>query len=204
MAAASAISSAVAWLMAMTLLGNGLSAVQRHDERLTVLEAELAIQRRLGFSEAMLLDSKADVANLYDEIGRHQEALEFLREVYAKSKEFSVGAPDTFKYANNLATSLLRCERYEEVKPFLRATIPEAARELGTEDATVLTLRINYASALISEGRSRDDLVEAVALLEELSSTARRIFGTAHPTMMTINGNLESARSKLASFAAAP
>ncbi|CAH0377426.1 unnamed protein product [Pelagomonas calceolata] len=97
-----------------------------------------------------------------------------------------------------------RCERYEEVKPFLRATIPEAARELGTEDATVLTLRINYASALISEGRSRDDLVEAVALLEELSSTARRVFGTAHPTMMTINGNLESARSKLASFAAAP
>ena len=81
---------------------------------------------------------------------------------------------------------------------------PEAARELGTEDATVLTLRINYASALISEGRSRDDLVEAVALLEELSSTARRVFGTAHPTMMTINGNLESARSKLASFAAAP
>ena len=80
----------------------------------------------------------------------------------------------------------------------------EAARELGTEDATVLTLRINYASALISEGRSRDDLVEAVALLEELSSTARRVFGTAHPTMMTINGNLESARSKLASFAAAP
>ena len=110
----------------------------------------------------------------------------------------------TFKYANNLATSLLRCERYEEVKPFLRATIPEAARELGTEDATVLTLRINYASALISEGRSRDDLVEAVALLEELSSTARRVFGTAHPTMMIINGNLESARSKLASFAAAP
>ena len=46
-------------------------------------------------------------------------------------------------------------------------------------------------------------VVEGVALLEELSSTARRVFGTAHPTMMTINGNLESARSKLASFAAA-
>ena len=122
--------------------------------------------------------------------------------MYAKS--VSLGYPDSFKYANNLATSLLRCERYEEVKPFLRATIPEAARELGTEDATVLTLRINYASALISEGRSRDDLVEAVALLEELSSTARRVFGTAHPTTMTISGNLGRARLRLASFAAAP
>ena len=132
----------------------------------------------------------------------HAEALELLREVYAKSKEFSVGAPDTFKYANNLATSLLRCERYEEVKPFLRATIPEAARELGTEDATVLTLRINYASALISEGRSRDDLVEAVALLEELSLTARRVFGTAHPTTICIDGNLGRARSELASLTA--
>ena len=125
-----------------------------------------------------------------------------LREVYAKSKEYSLGAPDIFKHANNLATSLLRCERYEEVKPFLRATIPEAARELGTEDATVLTLRINYASALISEGRSRDDLVEAVALLEELSSTARRVLGAAHPTTMTINRNLKISRLQLASLTA--
>ena len=144
------------------------------------------------------------MANLYDEIGRHQEALELLREVYAKSKEYSLGAPDIFKHANNLATSLLGCERYEEAKPFLRARIPEAASELGTEHATVLTLRCNYASALFTEGRSRDNLVEAVALLEELSSTARRVFGTAHPITMTISGNLGRARLRLASFAAAP
>ena len=97
-----------------------------------------------------------------------------------------------------------RCERYEEAKPFLRARIPEAASELGTEHATVLTLRCNYASALFTEGRSRDNLVEAVALLEELSSTARRVFGTAHPITMTISGNLGRARLRLASFAAAP
>ena len=138
----------------------------------------------------------------HDDIGRYEEALELQREVYAKSK--SLGAPDSFKYANNLATSLLACKLYEEGKSFLRARIPEATRELGPEHLTVLFLRINYASILGGEGRSRDDLVEAVALLEELSSTARRVFGTAHPTMMIINGNLESARSKLASFAAAP
>ena len=152
--------------------------------------------------EVAFLDSKSEMANLYNDIGRYEEALELHREVYAKSK--SLGAPDSFKYANNLATSLLGCERYEEAKPFLRARIPEAASELGTEHATVLTLRCNYASALFTEGRSRDNLVEAVALLEELSSTARRVFGTAHPTTMTISGNLGRARLRLASFAAAP
>ena len=88
--------------------------------------------------------------------------------------------------------------------PFLRARIPEAARELGTEHMAVLILRCNYAGALFTEGRSRDDLVEAVALLEELSSTARQVLGTAHPRTMTINGNLGRARSKLASYVVAP
>ena len=96
------------------------------------------------------------------------------------------------------------CERYEEVKPFLRARIPEAVRELGPEHQTVLNLRLNYAVFLLREGRSRDNVVEAVALLEELSSTARRVFGTAHPITMIINRNLGRARSKLASFAAGP
>ena len=152
--------------------------------------------------EVAFLDSKSEMANLYNDIGRYEEALELHREVYAKSK--SLGAPDSFKYANNLATSLLACKLYEEGKSFLRARIPEATREHGPEHMSVLFLRINYASILGSEARSRDDLVEAVALLEELSSTARRVLGAAHPTTMTINGNLESARSKLASFAAAP
>ena len=150
--------------------------------------------------EVAFLDSKSEMANLYNDIGRYEEALELHREVYAKSK--SLGAPDSFKYANNLATSLLACKLYEEGKSFLRARIPEATRELGPEHVSVLFLRINYASILGGEGRSRDDLVEAVALLEELSSTARRVFGTAHPTTMTINRNLKISRLQLASLTA--
>ena len=45
-------------------------------------------------------------------------------------------------------------------------------------------------------------VVEGVALLEELSSTARRVFGTAHPTTICIDGNLGRARSELASLTA--
>ena len=106
--------------------------------------------------------------------------------------------------SNNLAASLLGCKLYEEVKPFLRARIPEAVRELGPEHLTVLNLRLNYAVFLlrVREGRSRDNVVEGVALLEELSSTARRVFGTAHPTTICIDGNLGRARSELASLTA--
>ncbi len=38
----------LARLNAMNLLGNGLSAVNHHEEALTVIEAQLSMQRRLG------------------------------------------------------------------------------------------------------------------------------------------------------------
>ena len=41
--------------MAMTLLGNDLTCAQRHEDALSVLEAELALQRRLGDSGGNIL-----------------------------------------------------------------------------------------------------------------------------------------------------
>jgi hypothetical protein len=42
------------WINAMTLLGNGLTCAQRHEDALSVLEAELALQQRLGAFDAVL------------------------------------------------------------------------------------------------------------------------------------------------------
>ena len=46
---------------------------------------------------------------------------------------------------------------------------------------------------------SRDDMVETIAIHEELSATARRVLGPAHPTTNAIQDTLEDAQKQLAS-----
>ena len=83
----------------------------------------------------------------------------------------------------------------------LREIIPQSVRALGAEDDMVIALRWNYVMISLSNDEvSREDLNEAVELSEELASTARRIYGPAHPYTENFSSGLQYARSKLASF----
>ena len=128
-------------------------AVQRHDERLTILE-----QNRHSSQNARRLD-----AAIWLTFTTRSGATKALARSSTPSQK---NIPEPLISLNTPTTwpRLAWMRSYEEAKPFLRARIPEAASELGTEHATVLTLRCNYASALFTEGRSRDNVVEAVAL----------------------------------------
>ena len=46
--------------MAMRLLGNGLSAAGHHEDALSVQEAELSMERRLGAPEENILLASAE------------------------------------------------------------------------------------------------------------------------------------------------
>ena len=62
-------------------------------------------------------------------------------------------------------------------------------------------LRGVYARGLgDDQGASRDDVVEAVTIFEELASTARRIYGEFHPFAKLIQHDLERGREQLAAF----
>ena len=83
----------------------------------------------------------------------------------------------------------------------MREQLPKARRALGAENDTFLRLRGLYANALRDDhGSSRDDVVEAVTIFEELSSTARRIYGESHPFAKLIQHELMDAQEKLAAF----
>ena len=57
-----------------------------------------------------------------------------------------------------------------------------------------------YASSLSeSDHASRDDLVKALAILEELTSTLQRVFGPAHPFTKDTRKDLQNVQKKLAS-----
>ena len=59
-------------------------------------------------------------------------------------------------------------------------------------------MRSNYATALYRDsGATLDDLREAVATLEDVAPTARRVLGGTHPTTMDIETCLRNARAAL-------
>ena len=66
----------------MNFLGNGLSAVEHNEEALSVREAELSMDRRLGAQEDDLLIAQGNLANTYRQLKRFEEALRLRRDVY--------------------------------------------------------------------------------------------------------------------------
>jgi len=98
----------------------------------------------------------------------------------------------------NYAFGLGDLERFEEAKSISRRSIPVAIRVLGENHDLTLKLKLLYAQLLYKDdGATLDDLHEAVAALEEIAPTARRVFGGAHPTTIWVEAALENARAAL-------
>ena len=158
-------------------------------------------QVRLGAQEEMIVNTKANIALSYSSLDRDEEALILRREVYAKSKALEQEEKLIFTNALNFAVSLRKTKRFTEMKSFLRKQLPRARRALGAEDGIYFDLRRNYAACLcFADGASRDDVVESIAILEELAPTTRRVLGLVHPFTEDIQYLLEEAQRKLASF----
>ena len=181
---------------AMSVLGNGLDAVGHNADALVVQEAELAMKRRLGVSENAILNTQNNIANTYHELGRIDEALLLRQEVYSgmlklKGEE----SRNTILAANNYANGLLALQRYAEAKSLLRKTIPVARRVLSESDALNFRMRKIFAITLYEPpDATHGDLREAVAELEDLEPTARRMLGGAHPLVLAIERNLDESR----------
>ena len=184
---------------AMTVLGNGLVSSEHYEDALSVQEAELAMRRRLGMSEAGILTAQNNIASTYRRLGRVEEALSMKRDVYSGRLELNGEEHQvTLIAANNYTTSLITLERFEEAKSVLRKTMPVARRVVGEGHETTLRMRYNYARALyVDTAATLDDLREAVTTLEEIEPIARRVLGGLHPTTTGIEDNLRYSRAVL-------
>jgi len=148
-----------------------------------------------------MLHVKGNIAACYSSLGQNEEALALRREIYARS--LALGISSHFIDVVNLSVSLQKTQRHTEAKFFLREQLPKARRALGTEDNVFLRLRGIYASTLLwgaDDRASRDDVVEAVTIHEELASTTRRVYGEFHPFAKLIKKELAHAQAKLAAF----
>ena len=180
----------------MNVLGNGLFAAQHHADALSVQEAGLSMERRLGASEEGLLVMQSNLANTYRALGREEEALRVRKDVYSgylklQGEEQAI----TLLAATNYADSLLNLKRIEEVKALSRKTIPVARRVLG--ECHDLTLRMRWLYAMAFDCATLDDFLEATTMLEDAARTARRVFGGEHPLTTAMEKTLEESRAVL-------
>ncbi len=89
-------------------------------------------------------------------------------------------------------------DRFKEVKPLLRKTIPVARRILGECHDLTLSMRSFYAEVLYKDdGATLDDFREAVTTLEDTTRIARRVLGNAHPHTERIEVALRITRAAL-------
>ena len=193
-------------VLAMKMLGNGLSDAGRHEDALPVREAELAMYRRAEGPEASswgiswsILTTQGNIAMSLTALGRFEEAVRMRQEVYSGLLKLN-GEEDesTLKAAMNHAASLVSLKRFEEFKSLMRKMIPVARRALGESNDTTLRMRSSYANALCEDtDATLDDLREAVTTLEDTARIARRVFGGAHPLAAAVEGGLRQAQEAL-------
>ena len=184
---------------AINQLGNGLDEANHHEEALSVREAELATDRRLGYSESNILVTQGNLASTYRQLERFEEALRLRRDVYrGRLKLNGEEHQETLRAASNYADSLTSLKRFEEAKSLMRKVMPVARRVLGDDHNLTLKLRWAYAEVLYKDdGATLADLREAVTTLEDTERIARRVLGGANPVTEGIEDDLRDARAAL-------
>jgi len=185
--------------MALGRLGIGLTSAKQYEDALSVQEAELNMERRLGASDNNMLAVQGNLASTYENLGHHELALQLKHDAYSGYLElYGEEHMYTLLAASNYTTALLRSKRFEEVKPLLRKAMPVARRVLGESHDLTVKMRANYAQTLYMDpDATLDDLREAVETLEDATRTSRRVFGGTHPTAVQIESNLAMAREFL-------
>ena len=185
---------------AMTLLGNGLTEADLHEDALSVREAELAMMKRIDAPEHSFLVTQSNLANTYRSLGRLAESMLLRREIYAQRLKLSGEEhPETIREAICYAVELSDSGRFRDVKALTCKVLPVARRVLGNTHEYTLRIRRMYAFVLYRDDSSTpDDIREAVTTLEDTTRLARRVFGGEHPFTAEFEGSLRNAQAALA------
>ena len=182
------------------VLGSGLFEANQDEDALSVMEAQVSMQRRHGESAHNFLVAQSSLASAYNSLGRREQALRVRQDIYSKCLSlYGEEHAHTLGEASNYATSLAQLQRFEEAKALLRKIMPMARRALGDDSKTTLGMRKSYAQALyLDAGATFDDLREAVATLEATERTARRVLGGSHPIVTGLGKSMRASRTVLA------
>jgi len=187
--------------LAMGVLGSGLQTNQQFAEALPILEASLTMRQRQRRDKRDIFVAKSNLAHCLDDLGRSDEAIVIQREVYAGWVALlGVSHQRTILGGFNLCVSLDRSDLWDEARQFLRQLLPAALRSLGADNDLTLLLNQLLGGVLTNNSDcSRDDLLEAETILQDVLRRRRRVFGPAHPHTRACEFALSRVRAKPAS-----
>ena len=189
-------------LKAVSNLGNALLTA-RSDEALPALEASFRLVQNFWSDEPRaIMIGRANLAMFYETAGRLCDAIQVHRENYAYLSTAGGFADDYTIFAGlNLADSLRRGNHLAEAKTLARELLHHArSRGDGIFEPRLLITRI-LAEALIEDrDATREDGLEAEALLEDALRKSRRILGPQHGRTIETVERLERVRKALADF----
>ena len=128
------------------------------------------------------------------------EAIQMSREVLAGKKQLHGDKdPRTISSTNNLASSLAEAGQFDEALSTVRKLLPFARRVLGADHDETLNIEMNIGIFPYKKPTaSREDVLEAITVLDALGKRLVRILGIKHPKTFNVQAAAYQARQKLA------
>jgi hypothetical protein len=178
----------------MTVLGCGLSSVRLIDEAANVYETAVSMFRRFRpHDRGQMRLIKHNLARCYLDIGRVDEALAIFVELHSEAAvDDGPSHPHTLSAAVAVVTMQNNVQRYAAALSFSREhdLISLCDRVLGSTNGATMKFRLIYAMASFHEAAappvSRGDMANALADMEELGRTTRRVLGDANPQTIEV------------------
>ena len=146
-----------------------------------------------------MLGVQSNLASTLMDLGRLEEAVRMLKEVYASRVRLFGHDEDSLLSALSLSIALVRAGNASESMTLSRPLLPVARRVLGADHENTLRLAHAYVYAVLEcAAASRDELIFAEKLLEDTAQRFRRVFGTAHPNTARAEKDMAKVRYCLA------
>ena len=147
-----------------------------------------------------MLRVESCLSAVLNSLGRHDEALVLTRRIHARRvATLGVSHESTIMEGCNLAMTLQCLELWDESATLVRdQLLPEARRSLGADHTITLGLNQTLADSLQDNDEcTRDDLLEAETIMQDVVQRRRRVFGPAHPRTKYAEDKLTNVRMVL-------
>ena len=135
------------------------------------------------FDQGSLITAEGNLAFLYAQLDRHDEAIPLMKKIRVFKLRCSRGSENisTIQSGLNLSMSLIESGRHGEAIELLRDVRPAAHQALGEDHRICISLTLNLGLAHLKRGADTGDLLAAGAIFRECVLRCRKVFGPEHP-----------------------
>jgi len=156
--------------------------------------------QRLGPNDVATLAAVGDLANSYNSLGRHVEALKLQEHVLAIRKaKLGPDHPDTLNSMYNVANSYDALGRHADALKLREETLTLRKAKLGLDDPQTLLSMVGLAVSYARLGRNAD----ALKLREQTLALQRKKLGPDHPDTLASMNNLVGSYAAFGRYAEA-